>query len=53
MVAENERVREEILREEEKKRADLLANTDQQKNQQKYKQLEFLLQVCVFWNHPF
>ena len=45
MVEENARVREEILREEEKKREDLLANTDQQKNTQKYKQLEFLLQV--------
>merc|ERR1711942_463875 len=44
MIAENERVREEIL-EEEQKKMDLLAAADHgNKNNQKYKQLEFLLQ---------
>ena len=45
-MAENARAREEILEEEEKKR-DLLENADKGKNNQKYKQLEFLLQVSV------
>ena len=44
MIAENQRVREELLQEEEKKK-DLLAAADTGKSNQKYKQLEFLLQV--------
>ena len=44
MIAENQRVKEELLQEEEKKK-DLLAAADTGKSNQKYKQLEFLLQV--------
>jgi len=43
MLTENARVKEELLKEEEKKK-DLLSAADKGESSQKYKQLEFLLQ---------
>ena len=47
MLTENARVKEELLKEEEKKK-DLLSAADKGESSQKYKQLEFLLQVNYY-----